>query len=135
MGQGDGGGVGPAPTEEGDVVLGGNTLRPSDDGNLAGVERLTDAVRIDLEDPGVAVGRVGQETVGVSPLVFERSLQAQFLIPMAASLAFGILFATAILMLLVPALAMVQANVAEWWEGRQAGRVTSAVAEVGAGGD
>ncbi|MFV2007338.1 MAG: efflux RND transporter permease subunit [Longimicrobiales bacterium] len=73
--------------------------------------------------------------LGVSPLVFERSLQAQFLIPMAASLAFGILFATAILMLLVPALAMVQANLAEWWEGRRVGRVTSVVAEVGAAGD
>ncbi len=73
--------------------------------------------------------------LGVAPLVFERSLQAQFLIPMAASLAFGILFATAILMLLVPALAMVQANVAEWWEGRREDRVPSAVAEaVAAGG-
>jgi multidrug efflux pump subunit AcrB len=46
--------------------------------------------------------------LGVSPLVFERSLQAQFLIPMAASLGFGILFATAILMLLVPALATLE---------------------------
>jgi multidrug efflux pump subunit AcrB len=46
--------------------------------------------------------------LGVSPLVFEKSLQAQFLIPMAASLGFGILFATAILMLLVPALAALE---------------------------
>ncbi|NNK64267.1 MAG: efflux RND transporter permease subunit, partial [Gemmatimonadetes bacterium] len=46
--------------------------------------------------------------LGVSPLVFEQSLQAQFLIPMAASLGFGILFATAILMLLVPALATLE---------------------------
>jgi multidrug efflux pump subunit AcrB len=46
--------------------------------------------------------------LGVAPLVFEQSLQAQFLIPMAASLAFGILFATFILMLLVPALSMLQ---------------------------
>jgi multidrug efflux pump subunit AcrB len=46
--------------------------------------------------------------LGVSPLVFEQSLQAQFLIPMAASLGFGILFATAILMLLVPALAALE---------------------------
>ena len=73
--------------------------------------------------------------LGVAPLVFERSLQAQFLIPMAASLAFGILFATVILMLLVPALAMVEANVAEWWAGRRAGQVTSALAEVGVAGD
>ena len=46
--------------------------------------------------------------LGVAPLVFETSLQAQFLIPMAAALGFGIVFATFILMLLVPALAMIQ---------------------------
>ena len=67
--------------------------------------------------------------LGVAPLMLERSLQAQFLIPMAASLAFGILFATAILMLLVPALAMVEANVAEWWATRRVGRRSPAVAE------
>jgi len=41
------------------------------------------------------------------PIVFERSLQAQVVIPMAISLAFGILFATVITLLLVPALYMV----------------------------
>ncbi|MDX1547990.1 MAG: efflux RND transporter permease subunit, partial [Rhodothermales bacterium] len=46
--------------------------------------------------------------LGVAPITFETSLQAQFLIPMAASLGFGIVFATGILMLLVPALAMIQ---------------------------
>ena len=46
--------------------------------------------------------------LGVAPLVFETSIQAQFLIPMAASLGFGILFATGVLMMIVPALAMVQ---------------------------
>ena len=35
--------------------------------------------------------------LGVAPLVFERSVQAQFLIPMAAALGFGILFAPIIL--------------------------------------
>lgn len=65
--------------------------------------------------------------LGVAPLVFEKSLQAQFLIPMAASLAFGILFATGILMLLVPALATVQVNVEAWWEGRKAARAHAAV--------
>ena len=49
--------------------------------------------------------------LGVAPLVFETSLQAQFLIPMAASLGFGILFATVVLMMIVPALAMVQHRV------------------------
>ena len=35
-------------------------------------------------------------------MLFERSLQARFLIPMAISLAFGVLFATVIILLLVP---------------------------------
>ena len=73
--------------------------------------------------------------LGVAPLVFERSLQAQFLIPMAASLAFGILFATAILMLLVPALAMVQANVEVWWAERRATQLPMSTTELGATGD
>ncbi|MEO0794204.1 MAG: efflux RND transporter permease subunit [Verrucomicrobiota bacterium] len=40
---------------------------------------------------------------GLMPILFEKSLQAQFLIPMAISLSFGILFATFITLLLVPA--------------------------------
>jgi len=55
--------------------------------------------------------------LGVAPITFERSLQAQFLIPMAAALAFGIVFATIILMLVVPALATVQLELEEWFRG------------------
>ncbi len=44
---------------------------------------------------------------GLVPILLERSLQAQFLIPMATSLGFGVLFATAITMLMVPAIYMV----------------------------
>ena len=39
---------------------------------------------------------------GLMPLLFEKSTQAQFLIPMAVSLGFGIMFATFITLLLVP---------------------------------
>ncbi len=39
---------------------------------------------------------------GLMPLLFDRSLQAQFLVPMAVSLAFGILFATMITLFLIP---------------------------------
>ncbi len=39
---------------------------------------------------------------GLMPLFFEKSTQAQFLIPMAVSLGFGIIFATFITLLLVP---------------------------------
>ena len=52
--------------------------------------------------------------LGVAPLVFERSVQAQFLIPMAAALGFGILFGTAILMMVVPALMALQADLEQW---------------------
>ena len=39
---------------------------------------------------------------GLLPLMMERSLQAQFLIPMAVSLAYGVLFATTVILFLVP---------------------------------
>jgi len=39
---------------------------------------------------------------GLTPLILEKSTQAQFLIPMAVSLGFGILFATVITLLLIP---------------------------------
>jgi multidrug efflux pump subunit AcrB len=39
---------------------------------------------------------------GLIPLIFEKSTQAQFLIPMAVSLGFGILFATLITLVLIP---------------------------------
>ncbi len=39
---------------------------------------------------------------GLLPLIFETSTQAQFLIPMAVSLGFGILFATAVTLVLIP---------------------------------
>jgi multidrug efflux pump subunit AcrB len=45
--------------------------------------------------------------VGLSPLLLERSVSAQFLIPMATSLAFGVVFATGISLLLVPSLYLI----------------------------
>ena len=48
---------------------------------------------------------------GLMPLIFERSIQAQYIIPMAVSLGFGILFATAIILVLVPCLYMIQEDV------------------------
>ena len=49
---------------------------------------------------------------GLIPLLFETSLQAQFLIPMAASIAFGLAFATFLVLLLVPALLTLHETVA-----------------------
>ncbi|NJN40473.1 MAG: efflux RND transporter permease subunit, partial [Gammaproteobacteria bacterium] len=44
--------------------------------------------------------------LGIAPLIVERSIQAQFLIPLAISIGVGVLLGTALLMLLTPALAM-----------------------------
>lgn len=41
---------------------------------------------------------------GLTPMILETSVQARFLIPMAISLGFGVLFATAVTLLFVPAL-------------------------------
>ncbi|MFW5642170.1 MAG: efflux RND transporter permease subunit [Roseicyclus sp.] len=48
--------------------------------------------------------------LGVTPLILETSVQAQFLIPTAVSLGFGVLFASALQMLLVPAYAALHAG-------------------------
>jgi len=44
---------------------------------------------------------------GLTPIILETSNQAKHLIPMAISLGFGILFSTAIILLLVPSLYLV----------------------------
>jgi len=49
--------------------------------------------------------------LGLLPMLLETSVQAQFLIPMAISLAFGIMVASVMIILLVPALTMI---VEEW---------------------
>jgi multidrug efflux pump subunit AcrB len=48
---------------------------------------------------------------GLSPMIFERSVQAQFLIPMAISLGFGVLFATFITLLMVPCGFMIREDI------------------------
>ena len=52
--------------------------------------------------------------LGLFPIIIEQSVQAQFLVPMAVSLGVGILFGTAVLMLIVPSLAMLQDDVTAW---------------------
>ncbi|UCD48545.1 MAG: efflux RND transporter permease subunit [Phycisphaerales bacterium] len=49
--------------------------------------------------------------LGLLPMITEKSLQARFLIPMAISLAFGVMFATCITLLLVPSLYMILEDV------------------------
>ena len=46
--------------------------------------------------------------LGLTPMLFETSIQAQFLIPMAVSLATGIVFASVVILFLVPILVLVR---------------------------
>ena len=48
---------------------------------------------------------------GLAPMIFETSRQARFMIPMALSLGFGILFATVITLILVPCLYLIVENI------------------------
>jgi len=108
---------------------------------LAGVVINGSLVMIDFFNENVAVGMDEDEAIidaaksrfrpimltatttflGVAPITFETSRQAQFLIPMAASLGFGVLIGTALLMLVIPALAIVhfraRRNFAKLWRG------------------
>jgi multidrug efflux pump subunit AcrB len=53
--------------------------------------------------------------VGLTPLLMGRSAQAQFLIPMAVSLGFGILFATIITLYLIPCALLAGNDVGRRW--------------------
>ena len=55
--------------------------------------------------------------VGLMPLMFDRSIQAQFLVPMAVSLGFGILFATGITLYLIPAAYQISADLGKQAKG------------------
>jgi multidrug efflux pump subunit AcrB len=59
---------------------------------------------------------------GLAPMILETDTQARFLVPMAISLGFGVLFATIIILLLVPALYMLLEDVkrlASWRPGNR----------------
>ena len=66
--------------------------------------------------------------LGISPLIFERSIQAQFLAPTAVSLGFGILFATLLIMVVVPALAVTEDRIVRWFKRRRTMAVEGAAA-------
>jgi multidrug efflux pump subunit AcrB len=79
----------------------------------------TNRIRTQVHDAHEAITRAGAlrfraiiltsltTFAGLSPMLLERSVQAQFLIPMAISLGFGVLFATGITLLLVPSIYMI----------------------------
>jgi len=69
---------------------------------------------------------------GLTPLILERSVQAQFLIPMAVSLAFGVLFSTLITLVLVPSCYLILEDltrIPRWLYGREPEPATEAVAD------
>jgi multidrug efflux pump subunit AcrB len=55
--------------------------------------------------------------IGLVPLLFDKSTTAQFLIPMATSLGFGILFATFTTLILVPVHYLIVHNVVRYFKG------------------
>lgn len=68
---------------------------------------------------------------GLIPMIFETSMQARFLIPMAISLGFGVLFATVIMLVLVPAIYAVfeDLRLGRIWIFDRAERATRALGE------
>ena len=80
------------------LVVTANTIRaaqqvsPSEAVSLAGIRRFRPILLTSLTT-----------FFGLMPMIFETSLQARFLIPMAISLGFGVLFATVIILVLLPA--------------------------------
>ncbi len=98
---------------------------------LAGVVINNSLVMVDLYNEHLDIGMDLQEAVirgtkerfrpilltsvttflGVYPLIMETSLQAQFLIPLAVSIGYGVLFGTFIVVLCVPSFFIAQARV------------------------
>jgi multidrug efflux pump subunit AcrB len=85
---------------------------------------------MDVYDAMIEAGRsrfrpiiltTGTTAAGLAPLILDQSFQAQFLIPMAVSVAYGLLGATFILLVLLPILLITASNLiraAHWlWEG------------------
>lgn len=57
---------------------------------------------------------------GLTPLLLEKAVHAQFLIPMATSLSFGVIFSTGVILLVVPATYLIFDDVAKLFRGRRA---------------
>lgn len=88
-------------------------LSPHDAITTAGVRRFRPIMLTTLTTFG-----------GLAPMIFETSRQARFMIPMALSLGYGILFSTAITLILVPSLYLIVEDVKHLCS-RRAGRAGS----------
>jgi multidrug efflux pump subunit AcrB len=79
-------------------------LESGESTNEAIVSGTCDRVRAVILTSATTIG-------GLSPLLFETSLQAQFLIPMAITISFGLMVTTCLVLLVVPALLAIQYDV------------------------
>ena len=97
-------------------------LVTSIDDRLGAGEPLLEAITAGSQDRLRAVILTSATTIGgLTPLMFETSLQAQFLLPMAITIVFGLMMATLLVLIVVPALVAIQADV-----GRLFGRTAPA---------
>jgi multidrug efflux pump subunit AcrB len=86
-------------------------LVTSIDGRLRAGEALMDAITAGSQDRLRAVILTSATTIGgLTPLMFETSLQAQFLMPMAITITFGLAVATLLVLIVVPALIAIQGD-------------------------
>jgi multidrug efflux pump subunit AcrB len=84
-----------------DSIILVSTIKERRDAGEAAAEAIVDGACDRLR----AVILTSATTIGgLTPLLFERSLQAQFLIPMAITIVFGLLVATVLVLVVVPAL-------------------------------
>ena len=67
---------------------------------------------------------------GLAPMILETSRQARFMIPMAISLGFGILFATVITLVLVPCLYLVVENIRRFAASGATGQSASGIGDL-----
>ncbi|MCB0282145.1 MAG: efflux RND transporter permease subunit [Calditrichae bacterium] len=78
---------------------------------------------------------------GLAPLILEKSRQAQFLIPMAVSVAYGLIFGTVILLFVLPAALLILNRIRSGWsryinkENKSAEEVEPAIKELIANGE
>ncbi|MEE8622710.1 MAG: efflux RND transporter permease subunit, partial [Alphaproteobacteria bacterium] len=81
-------------------------LREGETRMSAIVEGARDRLRAVILTSATTIG-------GLTPLMFERSLQAQFLIPMALTIVFGLMVTTILVLIVVPALLAIQGDLSD----------------------
>ena len=94
------------------------------------IDRYNQIIREGASNPAEAVVTAAQRrfraiflttattALGLTPMLFETNTQAQFLIPMAVSLATGIVFASVVILFLVPSLIVVREDIRNVFRGQ-----------------